>query len=167
MIESYWLIQKIIENIFILLSLLSIVVAITFGRAGDTTINRLFSFRFYYWQKVIEESSALGIQDFMEFLIDAKLILDNTYIYVLGACGGILFILYAVLFRIAMKRLLQKKMIREIIFVCIFCGYGVVETLINPVKNFSLIFVLYALQKVNMWEETDCSGENINYCSNI
>lgn len=158
--------QKLSNYSVLIISLLAVGVTLAYRTQKAYTLNEMFSNRLYYWNKVLEESSVIGIENFAYFLENKKIVLDSTYIYIVGAYGFILAFLYILCSYIAIRGLLKKEMFREVVFVLIFLVYGLMETLINPIKNFSILFLLYALRNRNV-EGKEKNEFGFNYYSNI
>ena len=144
------LIKWFSNNAFLLLTIISFIIAFQYGRSNNI-VESLLSHRPIYWY--------LNIQGGISLIgNNVQVVLDNYMLNIICKQGALVYIIYMILFYKAIKRFNENqndyKYTVAIIFTLI---YGISEAAINVSNNISilLIFIIYFNNKFFVRDEEE------------
>ena len=131
--------EKLVKYSFIILTIISIIIATRFGIEYDNSIDRLLSHRPWMWNLYLTQ----GIQPFGITLGDYPV--DNWMLNILIDQGWIIYIIYAITFYKAFDILLKNKDYKMSVVLLFTLIYGMSEATINISDNIGVLylFIIY------------------------
>lgn len=149
-------IKFMLENFFIILTIVSIIIAIKFGTSVNP-VNTILSNRPILWNINLANGYSL-------FGKNLNAILDNFMLMLLMQQGVIIFSIYAILFYKAIKKYFEKEEnVKYGLAICYTLIYGITEAALNISNNiFLLLIFLIYFNKYIQGKEIKDNEKNIS-----
>lgn len=116
------IIKRMLPFCFIIFTIISIYIAITYGDSTSNAVSTFFSGRPFYWNKYIKNGTIISM--FGKNRISGYN-LDNFYIYILVELGMIGYFIYGYIYIASLKRL--SLSVRYTVVLLVFLIYGLTE----------------------------------------
>lgn len=157
--------NKILPYVILILTILSIWLAKTYGNDLENNISDMFSGRPYYWNYYLENGKMFTILGKNQI---EDVYLDNFYLYMLVELGIVGYMIYYMIYYNGFKKIYMNN--KMVVIIITFLIYGISETnVIIGSINFLFAIILKELIVENKIEEekNEQTNVDINYSTDI
>lgn len=151
-------IQWLTKNAFLIFTIISIIVAMEFGK-NNNSIENLLSHRPIYWYQYVKNGiSIIGN--------DLPIVLDNYMLNILYKQGIIIYVIYMYMFYNAIRKYNKNEIYYKYTVVMIFTlMYGISEAAINISNNISILLIFLIYFNNELREKKDEKNEENIICN--
>lgn len=155
-ITKFKIVRKYSKYTFLILTILTILIALKFGVYEDDMVNELLSNRPYIWNYYIRTGKLLSM--FGTEIQGSFFVIDNVYLTYLVAYGIITYIIYFILNFISYSIIKENR--KVLLVFIIFAIYGIFETLSSYYTNFALVLQLIYIMRYDFKEKNDITSKD-------